>query len=120
MEDVVSTSIAEPDPKQAPSYRAALIAAIVLGVLIVLAVAVIIVGLAKGWGAKSDDASQTLPAKSKEHVTITIPEGYTILSSDTQPGRLILHIRSADRDEILILDTQDGSIVAEINAQASK
>jgi hypothetical protein len=110
--------IAEPDPKQSPSYRAAMIAAIVLGVLIVLAVGVIIVGLVKGWGTKTDEAAQA--AKPKEHVTITIPDGYTILSSDTQPGRLILHIRSADRDEILVLDTQDGSIVAEINAQASK
>ena len=109
--------IVEPDLTKPPGYRAALAAVITLGVLLIIGVGVLVVGLAKGWGSKTDD---TALAKPKEHVTITIPEGYTILSSDTQPGRLILHIRSADRDEILVVDTQDGAIVAEINAQASK
>jgi hypothetical protein len=117
-EDVVS-DIAQPDPKQTTSYRLALGAVITLGVLIVIGVAILIVGLVKGWGNRSDEAS-AVPEKPKEHVTITIPPGYTILSTDTQPGRLILHIRSTDRDEILVIDTQNGAIVAEINASASK
>lgn len=77
------------DPKSTPTYRFALGAVIGLGVLILIGVAVLFIGLARGWGKPSAQA-----ADAKKPVSMTLAPGYRILSNDTQPGRLILHVRS--------------------------
>lgn len=112
----MSADISNQDLGKPKGYRAALFAVIILGVLLFAGLAVLVAGLVGGWGTHAETAAP----KSNVHPVITLPAGYTILSTDTQPGRLILHVRSPDRDQILIVDTDDGSIVAEINAPASK
>ena len=117
-EEVVSEPTAIPvDPKSTLSYRLALGAVIFLGVLIVIGIAVLILGLAKGWGtAKAPPAHAALP----KPVSMGLEPGYRILSSDTQPGRLILHVRSDTADEIFVIDLNDGHIVATIHGDAPK
>jgi hypothetical protein len=105
------------DPKTTASYRLALAAVIFLGVLIVVGVGVLIVGLMRGWGGSSEPSAPAKPVKS---ISMTLAPGFRILSSDTQPGRLILHIRSETADEIDIFDLNDGHIIAQIHAQAPK
>ncbi len=46
----------------------------------------------------------------------TLPEGAKILSSETQPGRLILRIQTAEGEEINIVDTETGKLVGRIKA----
>jgi hypothetical protein len=114
-EDFVSDTV-ESNPKATLGYRLSLAAVIFFGVLIVVGVGVLIVGLLKGWGA-----SPPAPAPaSKNPVHMTLAPGYTILSADTQPGRLVLHLRSTEKDEIDIIDLTDGHIVSIISAQAPK
>ena len=111
---------AKSDPKAAThifdsstlGYRLALAAVIFFGVLIVIGVGALIVGLTKGWGASTPAPSET--------VHMSLKPGYTILSTDTQPGRLVLHLRSQEKDEIDIIDLTDGHIISIISAQSPK
>ena len=107
------------DPKSTLSYRLALGAVIFLGALIVIGIAIMIVGLVKGWGQPKAAAPSPVAALHKP-VSMGLEPGYRILSSDTQPGRLILHVRSDTADEIFVIDLNDGHIVATIHGDAPK
>ena len=100
------SSPAQPDR----TYPVAKAVAIGLGVAILVAIAVIIYGISAGWGHRSDP-------KPKAPVSMTLAPGYRILSSDTQPGRLILRVRNENIDEIWVINTDDGSIVARIHGE---
>ena len=63
---------------------------------------------------------QPAAAKAKAPVSLTLAPGVRILSSDTQPGRLILRVRSDTLDEIWVINTDDGTIVARIHGEAPK
>jgi hypothetical protein len=106
------------DPKSSPSYRLAKATAIALGVAIAVIIGVMIYGLWAGWGHQAAPAA--VEAKPKNPVTMTLASGYRILSSDTQPGRLILHVRSDTQDAIWVIDTTDGHIVAVVHGEAPK
>jgi hypothetical protein len=112
----VSDISTESDPKAATSYRLALAAVIALGALIVIGLLTIVVGLTLGWNKPSALPAAPIP----KPVSMTLAPGFTILSSDTQPGRLILHVRSTTMDEIDIIDLSDGHIVSQIHAPAPK
>ncbi len=104
------------DVKSTLSYRVTLGAVIFLGALIVIGVVVLVVGLVMGWNKPKTDAM----AGFRKPVIMGLAPGYRILSSDTQPGRLILHIRSETSDEIWVIDTSDGRMVAAIRGEAPK
>lgn len=88
-----------------------------LGVVLVIGLGVLVYGLLAGWG-KQDTAAVSVSAK--KPVTMTLAPGFRILSSDTQPGRLILHVRSDTMDEIDIIDLNDGRIISQIHAEVAK
>ena len=101
------------------NYRLAKSAAIGLGVAIVAVLAIIIYGISAGW-THHDAPAAPAPAAEKKTVTMTLAPGYHILSSDTQPGRLILHIRSENQDAIWVLDTNDGHTVIVVHGDAPR
>lgn len=105
------------DPKAAANSRLMLSVVIGLGVVIVIVIGVMIYGITQGWG-KHDAAPAA--AAGKKPVSMSLAPGYRILSSDTQPGRLILHVRSDTVDEIDIIDLNDGHIISQIHAEAPK
>ena len=104
------------DPKVTASYRVALAAVITLGALIVIGLLVIVVGLTLGWNKPAPPPAPVTP----KPLSMTLAPGFTILSSDTQPGKLILHVRSATMDEIDIIDLNDGHIIGQIHAESPK
>jgi hypothetical protein len=111
------------DPKSGLNYRLALGAVIFLGGLIVIGMGVLIVGLAMGWNhpkAPPQTPEQQALANFHKPVSMGLEPGYRILSSDTQPGRLILHVRSDVSDEIYVIDINDGHLVAIIKGEAPK
>lgn len=117
-DDVVSEVTQTPvDIKSAPNYRVMQGVVIGLGVLIVIAIGVLFIGLTQGWGKHPAGGEATAP---KKPITMGLEPGYRILSSDTQPGRLILHVRSDTSDQIYVIDTNDGHIVAVIHGDAPK
>jgi hypothetical protein len=104
---------AESRRQSALGYRLTLGAVILLGVLILIGIGVLIFGL-------TTERGHVVAAPPHKTVTMTLAPGYTILSADSQPGRLVLHIRSATRDEIDIIDLNDGRIVSRIHSQPPK
>ena len=107
------SDITESDPNSTTSYRLALGAVIGLGALIVIVLGVVVVGLIMGWGHPA-------AAPVAKSLSMSLAPGFRILSNDTQPGRLILHVRSTTMDEIDIIDLSDGRIVSQIHAPAPK
>lgn len=110
-------TVSPADPKSDPTYRLARATAIGLAVAVLIAILVIVYGVSAGWGHKSQPSG---PAAPRKPISMTLAPGYRILSSDTQPGRLILHVRSETDDEIWVINTDDGSIVARIHGEAPK
>ncbi len=108
MSDAFST---DEDPKSTLSYRLARAAVIILGVLLVIALALLVVGVAlKMTGHHPAEDNSTAPAK------FTLAPGARIVSVDSQPGRLILHVRSPAGDEVDIVDTATGRLVSQIKS----
>ena len=102
-----------PDPQNSPALKAAKIAVIILSSLIILALIALVVGaVMKLSGGKKAPAE--LPSN------FTLAPGSRIVSMDSQPGRLILRIRTTTGEEIDILDTQNGHLVGQVKAAAEK
>ena len=97
------------DPQNTLAYRGAKYAVIVLTALIILA----LIGLVAGTIMKlSRGSSRDLAASSGE--VFQLPPGAKILASQTQPGRLILHVRSSEGEEFDIIDTNDGKLIGRV------
>jgi hypothetical protein len=104
----------EADPKNTASYRVLRAVVIVLGVLIVIAVGALVVGLATTFGGHGR------PARGAAPTTFVLAAGAKIVSMDTQPGRLLLRIRTSGGEEIDIIDIQDGHLVGQVKVAAGK
>ena len=98
---------------QTPAYKAAKLAVIMLSALIILALIALVVGGLSRMGSKPKAASNA-PS------TFTLAPGARVMAMETQPGRLILRIRTATGEEIDIIDTADGRLVSQIKATAPK
>ena len=84
---------------------------IVLGALIVIALAILVVGLVTRFSAPHPAQG----AMSSEG-SFVLPPGAKVVEMQSEPNRLILHVRAADGDEIDIIDTEDGHLVSRIKA----
>jgi hypothetical protein len=111
----VSDIEAPADPKGTLGYRAAKLAVIVLSALIILA----LIGLVVGGILKLSGHPKAVAGGGAASTVFTLPLGAKILSKDVQPGRLILQVRGPDGDEIDIVSTDDGHLIARIKASAA-
>jgi uncharacterized protein YjlB len=105
------------------SYRAAKVAVIVLSALIILALVGLVAGVAMKIAGRSvhlfgGTGGAAAPASSDG--TFALPQGAKILSIETQSDRLVLHIQSPAGDEVDIVSTDDGHLVARIVAPARR
>ncbi len=96
------------DPKSTASYRLARAAVIILGVLLVIALIMVVVGIAMKLSGRGPVAEAEQPAH------FTLAPGARIVSMDAQPGRLILRIRTEAGEEIDIIDTESGRLVGQV------
>ena len=85
------------------NHRVLVAVVIGLGVLFVIAVVVSIVVA----------VTRHAPARAAAEV-FSLPSGATIVAMESQQNRLILHVRSPAGDEVDIVDTADGHLVARI------
>jgi len=108
-----ATAIPE-DVKNSASYRSLKAVVIFLGALIVVAFALLVVGLVTRFSGKGHSG----PTGGES--TIELPSGATIVSSDVQGDRLILHTKSATGDEVYIVDTSNGHLVGHVVTAAPK
>jgi hypothetical protein len=104
----------QPDPQNSPALKAAKIAVIILSSLIILALIALVVGAVMKLSGGSKKAAAQLPSN------FTLAPGSRILSMDSQPGRLILRIKTTTGEEIDILDTQNGHLIGQVKAMSEK
>jgi hypothetical protein len=96
------------DPKSTDSYRMLRAVVIGLGVLIVIAIVLLVIGLATrlgGHGAGAQSANEGAYA---------LPAGTKILSMQVASNRLIMEVDEKGTDRVLIFDTDDGHLVGQI------
>jgi hypothetical protein len=107
----VSDMQAPTGPQDTPAYKAAKYAVIILSALIILA----LIGLVVGVAMKLSGRGPTLSGSGSGQ-TFMLPRGAKIVTTDVLPGRLVLHVRSTEGDEIDIVDTETGRLVSRIVA----
>lgn len=103
------------DEKRTIAYRAARLAVIVLSALIILALIGLVVGAVLKLSGRSTHAMGG-GGSGSDGGAFALPAGAQIVSTETQPGRLILHVRSGEGDEIDIVSTEDGRLIARIKS----
>lgn len=95
--------------KSSVTYRGALAAVIFLGVLIVIAVGILIIGLVTRFSGGHKPAA---PAFAQ----FALAPGNRLVSMDVAADRLVLRLKGPDGDEIDIIDTQTGALIAKIRS----
>jgi Family of unknown function (DUF6476) len=103
-----------PDPQNSPALKAAKIAVIILSSLIILALIALVVGAVMKLSGGSKKPTAEPPSN------FTLAPGSRIIAMESQPGRLILRIKTQTGEEIDILDTANGHLVGQVKAQAEK
>ena len=83
---------------------------IILGGLIVIALGLLVVGLVTRFSGHKPP-SDTPPA-----TEFALGPGDRIVSSDVSGDRLVLHIRGPAVEEVDIIDTETGRLIAKIHA----
>jgi hypothetical protein len=96
-------------PQNTLAYRGAKYAVIILSALIILALIGLVVGVAMKLSGQLPR-----PSVSGSGQTFMLPPGAKVVTTDVLPGRLVLHVRSAQGDEIDIVDTDSGKLVSRI------
>jgi len=95
------------DVKQTAAYRWLRAAVIILGVLILLALGVLIVGFAVKLGHKPSAAAA-------DTFTYAPLPGAKLVTMEVSNDRLIIHLRSSTAEEVDIIDTGNGHLVARL------
>ena len=96
--------------QRSPAYRFLLAAVILLGVLIVLALGVLVAGLSLRLGGHGPSRVDGSTAQ------FTLPAGARVVSSDVSGDRLVLRLKGSFGDEVDIVDTQTGHLVAKLRS----
>ncbi len=81
-----------------------------LGVLIVIAFVLLVVGMVTKFNGHP---ASTSTAAGTRYV---LPTGAKIVDMQTQPGRVILRVRTGTGEEVDIIDTQDGHLISQVKA----
>jgi hypothetical protein len=98
--------------KSSVAYRGALAAVILLGVLIVIALGALVGGMVTRFRGGSHAGAAPAFAQ------FTLAPGTRLLSTDVSGDRLVLRLRGPAGDEIDIIDTETGRLVAKIRSAA--
>ena len=96
--------------QRSAAYRFLLAAVILLGALIVIALGVLVVGLSMRLGGHGRARTEVAP------VQFTLAPGARVVSADVSDDRLVLRVKGSFGDEIDIIDTQTGRLVAKLRS----
>lgn len=94
-------------PAQTSSARMLKAVVIGLGVLIVIALGLIVVGIVRKFSGPAAPAAA-------QSAVFSLPPGARIVEMQSQPNRLVLRVHTQAGDEVDIVDTEDGRLVARI------
>jgi hypothetical protein len=97
------------EPQKTTSHRLMLAVVIFLGVLIVIAVCILVAGLLMKFSGHRQP-------RAADAGVFALPPDSRIVEMQSQPNRLILHLRKPSGDEVDIVDASDGHLIARIEA----
>ena len=104
------------DPRRSATYRAALAAVIILSLLLVLALIAVVAGFVRQ--ARIYQAGRAAPpaiaATAAAAVHLQLAPGARIVSSETQSGKLVLHVPTPAGSEVDVLDLATGALTSQI------
>lgn len=95
------------DPKSTISYRGAKVAVIVLGVLLLLAFVMVVVGIGMRMSGHA-------PGQNAAAGQFELPAGSKIERTDVAGSNLVLTVKTPGGDAIYIFNTSDGHLVSRI------
>jgi hypothetical protein len=98
--------------KQTAAYRAALAAVILLSLLIAIALGTLVIGFAMHAGGRPHDSGAT------GAVQLVLAPDMKIVSADFSGDRLVLRLHGPAGDQIDIIDTGTGRLVARVRSAA--
>jgi hypothetical protein len=98
------------DPKSTATYRGLKAAVIILGVLLLLAFVLVVVGIGMRMSGHA-------PGQSTEAGHYDLPPGAKILSMQVANNRLIMQVDETGVDRVLIFNTDDGRLIGQIVPQ---
>jgi hypothetical protein len=102
-------TMAQSDASNAPSYRGLLALVIFLGVLIVLGVSALILAAVLRAGNRQAAGAEAAPAVAR----LAAP-GKTIQSAQLEGGRILVRLAGSEGEELVILDSATGRVIARI------
>ena len=102
----VSTSDAI-DPKSTISYRGAKVAVIVLGVLLLLAFVMVVVGIGMRMSGHA-------PGQSNSMAKFELPAGAKIESTQVAGSNLVMTVKTPDGTSVYIFSASDGHLIGQI------
>ena len=105
MSDV--TTAEDIDPKSTPTYRILKVVVIVLGVLLLLAFVMVVVGIGMRMSGHAPGQSNT-PGK------FELPAGAHIESTEVAGSSLVMTVREPSGTSIYIFNASDGRLVTQI------
>ena len=100
--------------RQTATHRGLKAAVIILGVLIVAALAILIAGFAMRLGSRG------LAREAGGFARVTLAPGAKLVSMDVSGDRLVLHVRTDAGDEIDIVDTETGGLIGQVKSAPVK
>jgi hypothetical protein len=103
-------SIPDVAAKPTLAYRGLLAAVILLGVLIVIALGVLVAGLVTHFRGAGRGQTEAGP------VEFTLAAGTRLADMELTQDRLVLRVRGPAGDEVDIIDTETGRLVAKVRA----
>lgn len=92
------------------AYPFLVAAVILLGVLIVIALGVLVVGLSMHLGGRGASRGEPSPTQ------FTLAPGARVVSADVSGDRLVLRLKGSFGDEIDIIDLETGGLVARLRS----
>lgn len=101
-----------PRPANA-KQRTLLVIVIILGVLILLAFAVLVVGLITGLG-KSSQGGPSAPTGTPWRADLAVPPGGRVGSWQVEGNRATVHLILPGREEIVFIDASTGKITGRV------
>lgn len=101
-----------------PTYRAALIAVIILSVLFVAGVVALIIGFMRQYEIYRSGGRNGMAVSGAAPAVVELEPGARIVSVKTTPNRLILQLATPKGGEVEVLDLSTGKLLFRVAAPA--
>lgn len=102
-----------------PTYRAALIAVIILSMLFVVGVVALVIGFMRQYQILQGGKNKVMAAPGGAPAVVELQPGARIVSVQAMQGRLVLHLATPTGGQVEVLDLATGKLLYRVAAPGS-